>query len=180
MLDDLKGLCGSLTLLVSGCIGMLCWNLITCCNGEILKYVVSIKRVMLFNDETAAKVSWLRRKLNTQNDGRMIAWWCSVQRCRWYKRINMRCHAIAIINTRWHNNTDKLFFVFFYGAVSMAHCGILWYDDQCVLNWRTFGRKWLWDIGILFHFFLEGMGKTMIKRQNSLFSDWDLNLAHSE
>jgi len=31
--------------------------------------------------------------------------------------------------------------------------------------------KWMWDIGVLFNFFLEGMGRNMIKRQNSLFSD---------
>jgi hypothetical protein len=41
MLDDLKCLCGNITILVSGSKGMLCWNSITCCSGEMLRYVVS-------------------------------------------------------------------------------------------------------------------------------------------
>jgi len=31
----------------------------------------------------------------------------------------MRCHAIAIRNTRRHNNTDKLFFVCFFMMLSV-------------------------------------------------------------
>ena len=43
----------------------------------------------------------------------------------------MRCHAIAIINARQHNNTDKIFGGFFM-MLSVWHTGVLWYDDQCV------------------------------------------------
>jgi len=65
----------------------------------------------------------------------------------------MRCHAIAIINTRQHNNTDKLFLVVFmmlsvwhtvefYGRmISVCVC-------MCVLNWKRFGN----GCGILGYF----------------------------